>query len=184
MDIGWGAIIVLRTVGLATVRRVAPKPTVEPGRASIDLETARAVIVNRMHVLRDYTRQVTLPALRFERRRSEARSMLARARKVLVRQPSLLDGRARCLLRVRFFGVQKLAEIGAAARSVVFLPDSWAELRETGSRTGPVPVLRGADYQLLVLEFTNLGEPPGPEERFQVEIGTSGAAAAAWTKWA
>ena len=92
-DIGWGAIVVLRTVGLAKVRRVAPVPVVEPGRRSIDLETARAVIVNRMHVLRAYTRTVTLPVLKRELAdlKAHGKSLPSRARKLLIRQPALLE---------------------------------------------------------------------------------------------
>lgn len=92
-DIGWGAIVVLRTVGLAKVRRVAPVPVVEPGRRSIDLETARAIIVNRMHVLRAYTRTVTLPVFKRELAELKRRGMSlpSRARKLLIRQPALLE---------------------------------------------------------------------------------------------
>lgn len=92
-DIGWGAIVVLRTVGLAKVRRVAPVPVVEPGRRSIDLETARAIIVNRMHVLRAYTRSVTLPVMKRELAdlKAHGKSLPSRARKLLVRQPALLE---------------------------------------------------------------------------------------------
>ncbi|MGD8977142.1 MAG: fatty acid desaturase [Gammaproteobacteria bacterium] len=112
-DIGWGAIVVLRTVGLAKVRRVAPKPTVEPGRSSIDLETARAVIVNRMHVLRDYTRTVTLPVLKRELAdlKAHGKALPARARKLLVRQPALLDAGSRDRLRELLASNQKLKTV-------------------------------------------------------------------------
>jgi len=92
-DIGWGAIVVLRTVGLAKVRRVAPVPVVEPGRRSIDLQTARAIIVNRMHVLRDYTLTVTLPVFKRELAdlKAHGKSLPSRARKLLIRQPALLE---------------------------------------------------------------------------------------------
>jgi stearoyl-CoA desaturase (delta-9 desaturase) len=113
VDIGWGAIIVLRTVGLAKVRRVAPKPRVEPGRAAIDLETARAVIVNRMHVLRDYTRTVTLPVLKRELADLKARgkALPARARRLLVRQPALLDPPSRDRLRELLASSEKLKTV-------------------------------------------------------------------------
>ncbi len=67
----------------------------QPG--PIDLETVRAVIVNRMHVLRDYSRRVTLPVLRAEAARADAswRRALVRARKLLVREESLLDENAK-----------------------------------------------------------------------------------------
>jgi len=94
-DIGWMYICILRAMGLAKVRKVAPKPVLlEKPAMQADFENLRAVIVNRMHVLRDYTRQVTLPVLRTESAAAASRDMLRRARKLLVRQPKLLDARA------------------------------------------------------------------------------------------
>ena len=100
IDIGWGAIRVLRLLGLAHVRRVAPKPAVQPGRSVIDLETARAIIVNRMHVMRDYTRNVTVPVLRRElvNLRDRGLSLPRRAKLLFVRQPDLLDPGSRARL--------------------------------------------------------------------------------------
>jgi stearoyl-CoA desaturase (delta-9 desaturase) len=90
-DIGWFYIRVLESLGLAKVIRTAPEPArVEPRR--VDLDTLRAVIVNRMHVLREYSRKVTLPVLRAERARDRSESRLKRGvRKLLVRHPRLLD---------------------------------------------------------------------------------------------
>ena len=59
---------------------------------NVDIETLRAVIVNRMHVLRDYTRQVTLPEFR---RQKGDDPLWRRAKRLLVRQPALLDEAAR-----------------------------------------------------------------------------------------
>jgi stearoyl-CoA desaturase (delta-9 desaturase) len=96
-DIGWLWIRILSVVGLAKVRRVAPRPALEPGRNVIDLETARAVIVNRMHVLRDYTRNVSVPELKRELAslKEKGRALPKRARRLITRQPSLLDAAAR-----------------------------------------------------------------------------------------
>ncbi len=90
-DIGWFFIRVLEFFGLAKVIRTAPEPArVEPRR--VDLDTLRAVIINRMHVLREYSRKVTLPVLRAERARDGSESRLKRGvRKLLVRHPRLLD---------------------------------------------------------------------------------------------
>jgi stearoyl-CoA desaturase (delta-9 desaturase) len=99
-DIGWFYIRLLETLGLAKVNRVAPEPAhVEP-RLSVDLENLRAVIVNRMHVLRDYSRTVTLPVLRAELKRRTAQSNLTRGvRKLLIRHPRLLDAGASARLQ-------------------------------------------------------------------------------------
>ncbi len=96
-DIGWFYIRLFSLFGLCRVRRVAPRPVVEPQAArqgGVCLETLRAVIINRMHVLRDYTRYVTLPVFRMELRAGRDR-LLARARGLLIRQPEMLDSEAR-----------------------------------------------------------------------------------------
>jgi stearoyl-CoA desaturase (delta-9 desaturase) len=102
-DIGWLFLKVLSFLGLAKVRRVAPRPVVAAERP-IDLATLRAIIVNRMHVLQEYTSKVTLPVFDNELTRpacARFRGMLGSARRALVRRPSLLDEGAR----------EKLAEL-------------------------------------------------------------------------
>jgi len=99
-DMGWMYITIFSALGLAKVRRVWPALAREHAAETVDLENLRAVIVARMHVLRDYTRQVTLPQLRAELNGADdrLRSMMARARTALIRAPSLLDERARARL--------------------------------------------------------------------------------------
>ena len=93
-DIGWMYITIFKALGLAKVNKVAPQPLREES-GQIDLDTLRAIIVNRMHVLRDYTREVTLPVLKREReearRDPDAAPVWRRARKLVIRQPALLD---------------------------------------------------------------------------------------------
>ncbi|MBT8085656.1 MAG: acyl-CoA desaturase [Woeseia sp.] len=99
-DIGWMYICLFRAAGLAKVRKVAPRPVLEDtAEQHLDLENVRAIIVNRMHVLRDYTRHVTLPALQKERAIAAGNRALKRARTLLVRQPALLDESAHERLR-------------------------------------------------------------------------------------
>ena len=95
-DIGWLYIRVLQAIGLARVNKVAPRPVLQanPGK-QVDLENLRAIIVNRMHVLRDYTRQVTLPVLKKEQAIAAGNAAFRKARNLLVRQPRLLDDKAK-----------------------------------------------------------------------------------------
>lgn len=93
-DIGWFFISILRFFGLANVRKVAPKPVLEKQKSQIDVDTVKAVLINRMHVLRDYSRSVTIPTLRHEL--TDLPQRMARgARRLMVRQPRLLDDDAR-----------------------------------------------------------------------------------------
>jgi stearoyl-CoA desaturase (delta-9 desaturase) len=96
-DIGWLWIRLFTTLGLAKVIRVAPKLETQKQRKHVDLETVRAVIVNRMNVLREYTCNVTVPVFRAEFR--AARGTLSRRVKTLmVREPVLLDETAKLKL--------------------------------------------------------------------------------------
>jgi stearoyl-CoA desaturase (delta-9 desaturase) len=95
-DIGWLYICLFRALKLAKVNKVAPRPVLQANpRQHIDIDNLRAIIVNRMHVLRDYTKQVTLPVLRYERAAAAGNAALRKARKLLVRQPKLLDDSAK-----------------------------------------------------------------------------------------
>jgi stearoyl-CoA desaturase (delta-9 desaturase) len=96
-DIGWMYICVFRALGLCEVRRLAPQPCIESSR-QVDLETLQAVLVNRMHVLRDYTRSVTLPELKRERIADKGDEMLRKARAWLIKRPDSLDEMARAKL--------------------------------------------------------------------------------------
>lgn len=97
-DMGWLWIRLFSMLGLAKILRVAPTPLTVPTRRHVDLETVRAIIVNRMHVLRAYTTRVVLPTFRAELR--AARGSIGRgARRLLVRQPLLLDDASRSRLR-------------------------------------------------------------------------------------
>ena len=97
-DIGWLYIRIFQTLGLAKVLRVAPAPAKNASRKHVDIETVRAVIVNRMHVLRDYTRHVTLPVFRQELRDAGGK-LSGRVKKLLVREPVLLDDQAHSRLQ-------------------------------------------------------------------------------------
>ena len=95
-DIGWMYITIFKALGLCTVRRVAPEPQFAPAPRPVDIETLKAVLVNRMHVLRDYSSKVTLPVFRREAAvDASAREVSPR---LLIRRPQLLDDSARARL--------------------------------------------------------------------------------------
>jgi stearoyl-CoA desaturase (delta-9 desaturase) len=109
-DIGWMWLTMFSAVGLAKVRKVAPRALIASPRPTVDLDTVRTVITARMDVLRNYARTVTLPVLKAEARRS-AGALSLRVRKLLVRHPKLLDAESRARL-------QQVLEQSAALRTV------------------------------------------------------------------
>ncbi len=57
-DIGWFYIKLMAAVGLAQVRKVAPRPRFVMPRPSIDLHTVQAVITNRYDVMARYAKSL------------------------------------------------------------------------------------------------------------------------------
>jgi stearoyl-CoA desaturase (delta-9 desaturase) len=88
-DIGWMYICLMKVLGLVKVLRTSPTPHLADAPRPVDLETLQAVLMNRMNVLRSYTRSVTLPVLRYES--SSNYGLMPKARKLLVSNPVLLD---------------------------------------------------------------------------------------------
>lgn len=92
-DIGWMVIRMLQCVGLAKPKRIPPVPQLDNKKTTVDIDTVKAIITNRFHVLASYSRDVIAPVFRDERRRaSEAgKALLQRIQTVLVREQSLVD---------------------------------------------------------------------------------------------
>ena len=103
IDLGWLHLRLFAALGLARIRRVAPKPELVEEPSSPDIEALRSILINRMHVLRHYRKSVTFPVLRGEIRqyKGKARAPIRRAKRWLTRHPSQLDNQSQ----------QRLAEL-------------------------------------------------------------------------
>ena len=88
-DIGWMYIRILEMLGLATVKKLAPKPRIAAPKPAADLDTLHAVISNRYHVLASYAQSV---------RRTYAEE-LARLKRWSPRDAESLRSLRRALLR-------------------------------------------------------------------------------------
>lgn len=76
-DIGWFYICVLRTLGLAKVKKLAPVPKVDPKKGHMDLETVKAIVRSKMHVMANYANSVVKPVLKQESPQLKASSARA-----------------------------------------------------------------------------------------------------------
>ena len=97
-DLGWIYIRLLSLLGLAKVKRVAPgRAVILERKETIDLETVRAVVKYRMHVMASYARDVIRPVLREQRKQCDrsCKRVLRRTRGLLIRDASLLNVHAR-----------------------------------------------------------------------------------------
>lgn len=88
IDSGWLYIRLFECLGLAKVKRVPPQPHVLPGKTQIDMETLKAVIINRFQVMARFSKEVILPV-------SESGGVKGGLKSLLVREPSLLDSTAK-----------------------------------------------------------------------------------------
>jgi stearoyl-CoA desaturase (delta-9 desaturase) len=97
LDIGWVYIRLLELLKLARVKRIAPRTSFAADKNAIDIETVRAVIANRFHVLKLYGRRVTAPAVRNLAYGAHdfPRKQLARIRKLMLRDDEAADPGAR-----------------------------------------------------------------------------------------
>lgn len=60
-DLGWAYLRLFSLLGLAKIRRVAPQPVFRKGIDQMDMDTVKAIISSRLHVLDNYARSVMKP---------------------------------------------------------------------------------------------------------------------------
>jgi stearoyl-CoA desaturase (delta-9 desaturase) len=96
-DMGWLYIQVLSVIRLARVKKVAPKPVILKGKDKVDMDTVRAVIVSRFHIMSQYAKNVTLPVFNDQLDKADAscHHLLKQIRSTLVREESRVDEVAR-----------------------------------------------------------------------------------------
>lgn len=131
-DIGWLYIRSLEILRLARVKKVAPTPVLVPGKNRLDMETMRAIILNRFHVMADYSRRVMIPVLKEERRKADdsCRRLYRRVRRLLVRDESRLDEVARDRLKAVLDSSQALRTVYQHQRRLRELWDRTASTHE------------------------------------------------------
>jgi stearoyl-CoA desaturase (Delta-9 desaturase) len=90
LDLGWVYIRTLELLGLASVKKVAPRASFSRATTAIDLDTLRAVVTNRFYLLKLYGRRVIAPVLHGHAagEPSFPRRQLTRVRKLMIREDS------------------------------------------------------------------------------------------------
>jgi stearoyl-CoA desaturase (delta-9 desaturase) len=106
-DIGWMYICILESLGLATVKRLAPTPRFAEPKPHADLETLHAVIANRYDVLSRYAKS-------FRRTYAEE---LERLRHWSPRDAELLRSLKRALLRGQALAGAERARLAEALKN-------------------------------------------------------------------
>ena len=96
-DVGWLYIRILSALGLAKVKKLAPRIRVDRSKTIVDTETVRAVLGNRVQVLSQYARKVVKPVTRAELCHSadSCRRKYRAVKKILMRDEQSLDATTR-----------------------------------------------------------------------------------------
>ncbi|EST14232.1 fatty acid desaturase family protein [Pseudomonas putida S610] len=94
-DMGWAWIRLFCLLRLAKVQRVAPIAHRVAGKASLDMDTAMAILNNRFQIMAQYRRLVIGPLVKQELDRVDASVShhFRRAKRLLSRETSLLEDR-------------------------------------------------------------------------------------------
>jgi stearoyl-CoA desaturase (delta-9 desaturase) len=112
-DIGWFYIRIMQLLGLAKIKKTAPRIKHITDKQVIDIETVRAIIHNRFHIVKLYGRKVIKPVLRTERQRANdyCRALYRRARKLMTREDIRLDQKAIATIKEATSQSQTLATV-------------------------------------------------------------------------
>ncbi|CRI54726.1 delta-9 fatty acid desaturase DesA [Pseudomonas sp. CCOS 191] len=94
-DMGWMWIRLLSMLRLAKVQRVAPIAHRVEGKASLDMDTAMAILNNRFQIMAQYRKLVIGPLVKQELDKvdTSVRHRFRRAKRLLSRETSLLQDR-------------------------------------------------------------------------------------------
>jgi stearoyl-CoA desaturase (delta-9 desaturase) len=120
LDIGWLYIRVLQALGLATVKKVAPRPRFTAAKPVVDFELLHAVIANRYDVLSRYAKSL----------RRTYRDELERLRHWSPRDAELLRSLRRVLLRGQALAGAEGAKLTEALKTSRALETALAMRRE------------------------------------------------------
>jgi stearoyl-CoA desaturase (delta-9 desaturase) len=132
-DIGWLYIRTLETFGLARVKKIPPELMLDAAKHHIDLDTVRAVVTARFHVMAQFTRDVLHHVHREELKKAdpsdrESWALLKRAKRLMARETALLDDSARS-------GLRKALEINATFKTVYAMKQKLADVWQRSATT-------------------------------------------------
>lgn len=96
-DLGWFYIVCLQKIRMARIKKIAPRIVVDKYKFEIDIDTVKAVISNRLHVMSRYTKIVVSRVYKDEKIRADKykRKLLKRGRHFITIPEFRLDDASR-----------------------------------------------------------------------------------------
>ncbi len=132
-DVAWLYIRLMQAIGLAKVKKVAPKPAFIAHKQKCDLETVRAVVRNRFQVMSRFAREVVAHVYKEELKKVDRSDrehwhLLKRAKQLLVREPIVLNEAKQQRLQVV---LEKNSTLQTVYKMKQKLQDIWHRGAET-----------------------------------------------------
>lgn len=112
LDLGWVYLRLFSLLGLAKVRRVAPRPHFNVDKTVMDVDTVKAIIASRLHVMESYARGVIKPVHAIELKAvPEHRKTLRKAGRDLIKVDHLLDEAGRLRVAAALSASESLSTV-------------------------------------------------------------------------
>ncbi|MFL6654382.1 MAG: transposase, partial [Sulfurifustis sp.] len=132
-DIGWLYIRLLERLGAARVKKIPPELTLDATKQQIDLDTVKAVVVGRFHVMAHFAREVMQNVYREELKKAnradrQSWDLLKRAKRLMIREATLLDDTSRRWLH-------KALEVNTTLRTVYSMKQNLADIWQRSATT-------------------------------------------------
>jgi stearoyl-CoA desaturase (Delta-9 desaturase) len=132
-DIGWLYIRTLAALGVARVKKIPPELTVGAAKQHIDVETVKAVVTARFHVMAQFAHDVLHPVHREELKKAdpadrESLALLKRAKRLMVREEALLDETSHTWL-------QRVLELNTTFKTVYSMKQKLADVWQRSATT-------------------------------------------------
>jgi stearoyl-CoA desaturase (Delta-9 desaturase) len=132
-DIGWAYIKTMAFFGLAKVKKIPPELLHDRAKQHVDLETVKAVITGRWHVMAAFAREVLQNVHREELKKAdpndrESWTLLKRAKRLLIRESTLLNEKHRTRL-------EQVLELNERLKTVYGMKQKLAEIWQRSATT-------------------------------------------------
>jgi len=97
IDLGWCYLVCMQKLKLARIKKIAPRLQIDQDKLEVDLDTLRAVITNRFHVMSHYTKNVVTRVYKEEKNHLDitTRKLLRRGRRLITLPEVRLDENSR-----------------------------------------------------------------------------------------
>jgi stearoyl-CoA desaturase (delta-9 desaturase) len=132
-DIGWLYIRALEMVGAARVKKIPPALMLDAPKQHIDIDTVKAVVTGRFHVMAQFARDVLHSVHREELKKAdpsdrESWALLKRAKRLMVKEATLLDETNRTWLR-------RVLELNTTFKTVYIMKQKLADVWQRSAST-------------------------------------------------